>query len=121
LLNAIHHINLVIPAGKEDLARAFYGDILGLPEVEQPDELKPSGGCWFEQGNVRVHISIDSDFTPSQKAHTAFLIDTLEPLRARIEDADYAVKDGSDVDGLERFFALDPFGNRLEFMAPIGQ
>jgi catechol 2,3-dioxygenase-like lactoylglutathione lyase family enzyme len=114
LLNAIHHINLVIPAGKEDLARAFYGDILGLPEVEQPDELKPSGGCW-------LHISIDSDFTPSQKAHTAFLIDTLEPLRARIEDADYAVKDGSDVDGLERFFALDPFGNRLEFMAPIGQ
>jgi catechol 2,3-dioxygenase-like lactoylglutathione lyase family enzyme len=121
LLEAIHHINLVIPAGEENRARAFYGDILGLPEVAKPEELKASGGCWFERGNVRVHISIDPDFCPSKKAHTAFLIDALKPLRARIEEADYPVKDGSDVDGLERFFALDPFGNRLEFMAPIGQ
>ncbi|WP_438727700.1 VOC family protein [Parasphingorhabdus sp. DH2-15] len=121
MFNAIHHVNLVIPKGEEPRARAFYEGVLGLPEVEQPDEQKVSGGCWFELGTVRIHISIDPDFKPSTKAHTAFQIDALQPLRERIEAAQLPVKEGSDVGGLERFFAFDPFGNRLEFMAPIRQ
>ena len=35
----IHHVQLAAPPGSEDEARRFYGDLLGLLELDKPDEL----------------------------------------------------------------------------------
>ena len=32
----IDHVQLAMPAGREDEARAFYRDVLGIPEVAKP-------------------------------------------------------------------------------------
>ena len=43
----IDHIQLAMPQGGEYDARRFYRDLLGLAEIEKPDNLKKRGGCWF--------------------------------------------------------------------------
>ena len=44
----IHHVQLAMPPGKEEEARAFYCDLLGLPEVPKPGGSAARGGAWFE-------------------------------------------------------------------------
>ena len=111
----LDHVQVAIPAGGEDLARAFYGGLLGMHEVPKPDTLS-SSGCWFERGGVSLHIGVDPDFVPAKKAHPAFLIDDLAALRAKLEGAGVATRDDKPVEGYARFFTEDPFGNRVELM-----
>ncbi len=33
---ALHHVQVAIPIGEEDRARAFYGGVLGLVEIPKP-------------------------------------------------------------------------------------
>ncbi|MFL0355788.1 VOC family protein [Erythrobacter sp. GH1-10] len=111
----LDHIQIAIPAGGEDRARRFYGDLLGMHEVPKPDNLSPTG-CWFERGGVSLHIGVDPEFVPARKAHPAFLVDDLASLRTRLETANIETHDDKPVEGYARFFTFDPFGNRVEFM-----
>lgn len=111
----LDHIQIAIPGGGEEQARQFYGDLLGMHEVPKPDTLSPTGS-WFERGGVSLHVGVDPDFTPARKAHPAFLVDDLGRLRTRLEGAGYDCRDDKPVEGYSRFFAFDPFGNRVEFM-----
>ena len=112
----LDHIQIAIPEGGEDRARAFYGDLLGMHEVPKPDNLSPTG-CWFERGGVSLHVGVDPDFSPAKKAHPALLVDNLTALRSNLEAAGVETRDDKPVEGHARFFAFDPFGNRVEFMA----
>jgi len=118
-LLAYDHVQLAIPPGGEDRMRAFFVDLIGMVEVPKPDTLSPQG-CWFEAGAVALHIGVDPDFSPATKAHPAFLVSDLEGLRARLEGAGVACREDKPVEGYQRFFADDPFGNRLEFMQRVG-
>lgn len=111
----IDHVQLAIPAGGENRARAFFADLLGMREVPKPANLSLSG-CWFESGSLNLHLGVDPDFRPATKAHPALLVNDLAQLRARLEAAGVATRDDKPVAGYARFFADDPFGNRLEFM-----
>lgn len=111
----LDHVQIAIPAGGEDSAREFYGDLLGMHEVPKPENLSVSG-CWFERGGVSLHVGVDPDFTPARKAHPAFLVDDLEGLSKRLDAAGHETRDDKPVEGYDRFFASDPFGNRVEFM-----
>ena len=117
-LLALDHVQLAMPAGGEAQARAFYQDILGLPEQPKPPGLAARGGCWFERGALKVHLGIDPDFRPAKKAHAAFLVEDLATLRAVLEAAGFATRDDAPLDRFARFYAADPFGNRLEFLEP---
>lgn len=111
-----------MPAGEEERARSFYRDLLGLKEAEKPDALVGRGGCWFERGDLRVHLGVEADFRAARKAHPAFLVDGLDGLdglRARLEAAGAETSDDVPVEGLRRFHAFDPFGNRLEFVTSV--
>ena len=114
----LDHIQIAIPKGGEDEARAFYGVLLGMHEVPKPSNLS-SSGCWFERGGVSLHIGVDPDFAPARKAHPALLVDDLEGLRSKMEAAGCDTRDDKPVDGYVRFFAFDPFGNRIEFMQRV--
>lgn len=114
----LDHVQLAIPQGGEGLARVFYGDLLGMCEVPKPAILSASG-CWFESDALKLHIGVDQNFTPARKAHPALLVDDLASLRERLETAGVPVRDDKPVEGYARFFAEDPFGNRIEFMQKI--
>ncbi len=68
----LDHVQIAIPAGGEDQARAFYAGLLGMAEVPKPANLSPSG-CWFRGGSVSLHIGVDPAFCAAFKAHPAFL------------------------------------------------
>ena len=66
---AIDHVQLAMPAGREAEARAFYADLLGVPEQPKPPHLAKRGGCWFERGALKIHLGVETGFAPARKAH----------------------------------------------------
>ena len=119
----LHHVQVAMPAGAEDDARRFYGDALGMTEVEKPDELKARGGAWFRSGTAEVHVGVEDPFTPARKAHPAFLLDhvaALDALAARLVDLGYEADQSQrhNFPGYERLHTFDAFGNRVEVLAP---
>ena len=105
-----------MPAGREDEARAFYGGLLGLPEVAKPAELARRGGAWFENGRVKLHLGVEPGFRPARKAHPALQVRGLRLLVRRLRAAGVAIADDQPLSGYDRVFVHDPFGNRIELM-----
>ena len=48
----IDHVQLAMPAGREDDAVRFSAGLLGVPQVPKPPHLAVRGGCWFERGDL---------------------------------------------------------------------
>jgi catechol 2,3-dioxygenase-like lactoylglutathione lyase family enzyme len=117
-ITGLDHVQVAAPRtlDAEERARAFYGGVLGLREIEKPDVLKPKGGVWFSLGVGELHVGIEEPFSPARKAHPALLVRGLAELRARIEAAGYETAEAEPIAGVERFYVYDPFGNRIELM-----
>lgn len=113
---AIDHVQIAIPPGQEEIARRFYGELLGFNEVQKPQALLARGGAWFTSGSVTLHLGIEADFHPARKAHPAFLVDALEPLITRLRSAGIEMQSDVPLDGYVRWHVFDPFGNRIELM-----
>jgi hypothetical protein len=75
-------------------------------------------GCWFRGGGVEVHLGVEADFSPARKAHPGIIVDGLAHLAARLAAAGEPVIWDTEMDGHDRFYSSDPFGNRLEFLQP---
>jgi catechol 2,3-dioxygenase-like lactoylglutathione lyase family enzyme len=112
----IEHVQLAMPAGGEDLARAFYERILGIKQIPKPAHLAKRGGCWFECEDVKVHLGVEADFRPARKAHLALLVAGLPDLIENLRSAGYAPKEDAPLEGYHRVYVDDPFGNRIELM-----
>jgi SAM-dependent methyltransferase len=112
----IDHVQLAIPPNSEDLARMFYGEILGLSEKPKPEHLAQRGGVWFEQGDLKLHLGVDSNFCPAQKAHPGLLVEGLDELVRRCDRSGYPVEIGEGGDRFRQVYVNDPFGNRIEFL-----
>ncbi len=117
-ITGLEHVQLAMPAGGEDEAAAFYEGLLGIPRVPKPAHLAARGGCWFESERVKVHLGVDADFRAATKAHPAFLVDDVQALAQRIAAAGLRVVDDEPLEGFDRIYVHDPFGNRIELMQP---
>ncbi len=113
---AIDHVQLAIPPGGEPAARRFYGELLGLTEVPKPPAPAARGGCWFESGEVKIHLGVEDDFRPARKAHPALRCRDYAGLVARLAAAGIEVRVAVDVPGVTRCHVDDPFGNRIEIV-----
>ncbi len=113
-----HHVQLAMPGGGEDQARAFYAGVLGLEEVAKPPELLSRGGCWFRGGGVELHLGVEEPFAPARKAHPAIAVDELDELQGRLEAAGHDATPDSLLPGFRRIYTSDPFGNRIELLQP---
>jgi catechol 2,3-dioxygenase-like lactoylglutathione lyase family enzyme len=114
----IDHILIAMPAGREEEARAFYAGVLGLTEQIKPPQLAARGGCWFESGDLEVHLGVERNFIPARKAHPAFLVDDLAGMVKKAEQAGLRVMADEPIEGCERRHVDDPFGNRIELIEP---
>jgi catechol 2,3-dioxygenase-like lactoylglutathione lyase family enzyme len=119
----LDHVQVAIPVGEEPRARAFYGALLGLAELPKPADMAARGGCWFACGAHQIHVGVEKDFRPAKKAHPAIRLRDEAAFRAleeRLAGAGVAVRGAADGPaGVVRAFVDDPFGNRLELVAPI--
>jgi catechol 2,3-dioxygenase-like lactoylglutathione lyase family enzyme len=121
---AVHHVQVAAPPGCEDVARAFYGALLGLPEIEKPPVLAVRGGCWFQVGAGELHVGIENAFRPALKAHPALLVDStgaLEELAKSLTAAGVELRwaDDAEIPRQRRFHVSDPWGNRIELVANL--
>jgi catechol 2,3-dioxygenase-like lactoylglutathione lyase family enzyme len=114
----LHHVQVSCPPGGEDAARRFYGDGLGLPEVDKPAVLAARGGCWFRDGDVELHVGVEDPFAPARKAHPAFLVDDLDAVAVRLESLGFPVdrREEHTFPGFRRFHTADGNGNRVEVL-----
>ena len=115
----LDHVQLAMPEGGEEQAVAFYQGLLGITHVPKPPHLAKRGGCWFEDGDLKVHIGVDATFHPATKAHPAFIVDDVRTLAQEIAAAGHRVSDDDPLDGYDRVYVYDPFGNRIELMEPL--
>ena len=121
-------MQVACPPGGEDRARIFYGEGLGLVEVEKPELLKGRGGAWFrgyaeEVVTAEIHVGVESPFRPALKAHPAFLLGggtgELEATATRLVALGFEVdwSQRHTFPGAQRFHTADAAGNRVELLA----
>jgi catechol 2,3-dioxygenase-like lactoylglutathione lyase family enzyme len=115
----LHHVQVSCPPGGEPAARAFYGDVLGIPEVAKPPVLAARGGVWFRTDDVEIHVGVEDAFTPAHKAHPALLVDDVDAVAADAEAAGFAVTWDGDFPGFRRFHTHDGNGNRVEILGRV--
>jgi len=118
VITDIDHVQIAAPKGCEAEARRFFGQVLGLPEIEKPEPLRSRGGCWFRVGSRQLHIGVEEPFRPANKAHPAFATLDIDAAFARLEQHGIRCEWDEAVAGIRRFYARDPWGNRLEFTEP---
>jgi hypothetical protein len=118
-LVALDHVQLAMPPGidAERAAARFYGELLGLVAVPKPPPLAARGGCWFENGQVVVHLGVEDPFQPARKAHPAFRVRDLDALVAHLTDAGHPFRWNDELPEVRRGHVDDPFGNRIELIA----
>ena len=111
----LQHVSVAIPPDGAKRARAFYGGLLGLEERPVLPKLDPAHFIWFRAGDDReLHLML-IDEPPPESAHLCLAVDgDLTALRARIEEAGVATRDGTELVGRPRFTCRDPFGNLIE-------
>jgi extradiol dioxygenase family protein len=110
-----------MPPGEEERAREFYGGVLGMTEVPKPPILAERGGVWFRTDGVELHVGVEADFRPACKAHPALWVRDLDALGRRLEARGVPHRWDTNFPEVRRFYADDPFGNRLEFLEPLDE
>jgi len=113
---ALDHVQLSMPKGEEEAARAYFVRLLGFKEVPKPKDMARRGGCWFEIGPVQVHVNVEPHFKPAKKAHPAFEVDDADAFAEKLSRSGYPVKPNTELEEIKRFFTEDPFGNRIEIL-----
>lgn len=115
----LDHLQIAAPPGCEQQARRYFGEQLGLTELEKPAALRDRGGTWFALGDQQLHVGVEEEFTPARKAHPAFRVAAgeLGPLAERLAAAGFPVSWDESLPGVPRFYSEDPWGNRIEFVA----
>ncbi len=120
-IQRLNHVQITIPKGAEAQARAFYCDLLGLREIEKPVSLQGRGGFWIQVGDQQIHVGTEDGVSRSAtKAHIAYEVDDLAAWKARLQAQHIEIGDSIPISGFERFEFRDPFGNRVEFIQPVG-
>jgi catechol 2,3-dioxygenase-like lactoylglutathione lyase family enzyme len=120
LISGFDHVQIAAPKGCEAQARRFYGELLGLEEIVKPERLRSRGGCWFRVGDLQLHVGVEEQFRAAKKAHPALRVTDVDAGFARLSEAGVPCRWDDAVSGVRRFYAEDPWGNRLEFTEPTG-
>jgi len=120
-ISRLNHVQITIPKGAEAQGRAFYCDMLGLSEIGKPASLESMGGFWVQVGDMQVHVGTEDGVDRNKsKAHVAYQVDNLASWRAKLESNGIQTGNSIPIPGYDRFEIRDPFGNRVEFIQPIG-
>lgn len=119
-LQRLNHIQICIPKGKENEARKFYTDILGLIEIPKPQPLRKNGGLWYQLNDIQIHIGVEEELNKT-KQHPAFEVKHIERVKQYLQFKGIQIKENIAIDGIKRFDCFDPFGNRIELMEKVNE
>jgi catechol 2,3-dioxygenase-like lactoylglutathione lyase family enzyme len=111
----LHHVSIAIPPDGAEQARDFYGRLLGLEERDVIPKLDPAQFIWYRVGGqLELHLML-LDEVPRERSHFCLVVDDLDGLRRRLEQAQVETRDATEIVGRPRFTCRDPFRNLIEF------
>jgi catechol 2,3-dioxygenase-like lactoylglutathione lyase family enzyme len=119
-----HHVSLNV--SDLERARGFYGDLLGLPEMERPDLGLP--GIWYRAGEVELHLIVAPagvavgtrpPSTNPVAPHLAFEVESYDAVHERLLREGVAVLGAGAEVG--QMWISDPDGNVIELIVPGGR
>ena len=117
-IKRLDHVQICIPVGKENEARTFYTEIVGLEEIPKPNELSGRGGLWYRVANIEFHIGTENEINHS-KRHPAFEVNDISQAKEYLTKSGVKIKEEIQIPGQTRFSFIDPFGNRIELLEKI--
>ena len=115
-----HHTSF--PVQDIEKSKAFYGDFLGLTEIERPARFTLPG-AWYRAGAGEVHLiqapeGMDMGSPPPQlnpfARHAAFAVDNYDETLAYAREAGLEVFESSAEIG--QMWVRDPDGHIIEFI-----
>lgn len=109
----IDHVLICIPPNSREAAREFYADRLGLREI--PGD-HPNGALWFETGDAELHIREEDLAVGISGRHAAFEVMDLPAAKRFLADQGIEISFSSIIEGRDRCFFRDPWGNRFELI-----
>jgi len=117
----LQHVSIPRPPDSEALTRAFYGDLLGLQEIPAPNSIQAAEVIWFRLGEeAELHCFREEPLNDPSIRHFCLVVDDVQGMRRKLNEAGYAPYDVEPIPGRPRFFCRDPFGNIIEFTAIVG-
>ena len=119
MIEAIHHVQLTVPAASLEDALIFYRDVLGLPLAPRPDDLGRHG-YWFRVFDRDLHLGVEEGVDRARtRAHVGFKVRDVARMRAKLEAAGIKTSVPAGMAGYERLHFRDPFGNQVELLRPL--
>ena len=113
-----NHINFCVPPERLEEARQFYTKVIGLKQIPRPDHIFNSKGCWFDIGDIQLHISTEHA-QPRSNRHIAFEVTDVVAAKKQLEKYHVEIMEEPVVPGWDRFAFFDPFGNRVELIQVV--
>ncbi len=111
----LDHVQLCFAPGKLEDARRFYTEVIGLQQIDRPQEFSGSQGIWFQLSNMQLHLGMEPENGVSNR-HPAFEVTDLAAAREHLERHGIAIIEELQVPGQRRFSFVDPFNNRIELL-----
>ena len=112
--NGIHHV--MVTVGDIEIAKQFYGELLGLKEAKCP--VNDGQRIWYKIGNQELHVNLQKEHYKAGFGHFAISLPSSEyhDYVQRIKASGYVKQNASQKfsDGLYRLFVDDPFDNTVE-------
>lgn len=99
-------------------ASEFYMRVLGLKELQTPENVKAQGIVWLQWGDGSIlHLVQSERMTPPFFAHIAISVDDIAAWRAHVIGMGVNIESPKmEVYSAKRFFVRDPSGNRIELV-----
>ena len=112
----LHHVNVTVPAALEEAAKSFYGDLLGLEQIEKPDGPRKYIGAWYQLGESQLHLSIEEGLrNQDSNRHVCYAVTDIPAALSAFRSAGIEITSEEQlVNGGSRFFVRDPAGNLIE-------
>jgi len=116
----LQHVSSPYPEGHKADVRRFYGDVLGLDEVEIPRTLDVANLVWYSVGDgMELHFYV-GDLAPGSARHFCLDVEDLADTRQRLTEAGFEPYDTTPIHNRPRFFCRDPFDNLVELTSVQG-
>ena len=115
-ISRLDHVTIEVTDVQEALE--FYVMVLGLEEMQIPEEIKINGIRWLRlPQDQALHLVETKDAKISDTAHLAISVEELEMWEKYLNNHNIVTHPPKfDIYKAKRFFFKDPFGNRIEFL-----
>jgi catechol 2,3-dioxygenase-like lactoylglutathione lyase family enzyme len=121
MITRYNHVQITVPRGSGELVRRFYGQVLGMREIEVPDSMRSFGLIWFRVGERdELHVGQEDGIDRRKTgAHLAYEVSDMAAWRRRLAEQGIEMIEQPAIAGYDRVYIRDPFDNRVEFIGRI--